>query len=127
VRKRQPSPRAFGAASHGPRPRRPAAIADRLCEPDEPVATGVAERDPRGRADGATLGQDELEHAASVPDDESGLRAGSVPISAHPPPPAIGGSAASVFVRPPTSSALSVALRRPAGCSGWYWKGGIDP
>ena len=34
---------------------------------------------------------------------------------------------ASVFSRPRASSSRSAEVRRPAGWSGLYWKGGIDP
>ena len=62
----KPSSSALGAASDGPVPRRSAALAHGRNEPCQRGATGRADRVARQVADGAALGQDDVEHAHAV-------------------------------------------------------------
>ena len=63
---REPAPRAFGAAPHGPRAGRAAALADRGAQSDEGVATGLAERGAGPPTDRAALRKEQLEHTVIV-------------------------------------------------------------
>ena len=65
-RKREPAPRAFGAALHGPGAGRAAALADRGAQSDEGVATGLAESGAGPPADRAALRKEQLEHVVIV-------------------------------------------------------------
>ena len=66
ARERETPSRALGAAPHGPRAWRAAALADRRHEANEAVAAVSAERRTRARADGAALRKEELEHPTIV-------------------------------------------------------------
>ncbi len=63
LREREPSPRALGAAPHGPGPRRPAARAHGRRQAGQPFAARAAESVPGCEADRAALGQEHVEHA----------------------------------------------------------------
>ncbi len=64
--KREPAPRALGAALHGPRAGRAAALADRRAQSDERVAAGLAECGAWPPTDRAALRKEQLEHAVIV-------------------------------------------------------------
>src|SRR5262249_22597839 len=66
ARKGETTARAFGTAPYGPRPGRPAALANWLVQPDELSTAAVAERPAESSADRAALGQEQVEHLAMV-------------------------------------------------------------
>ena len=66
AREREPAPRAFGAALHGPGAGRAAALADRGAQSDEGVATGLAESGAGPPADRAARRKEQLEHHVIV-------------------------------------------------------------
>ena len=85
---RESAPGAFGAATHGPGAWSPATRTDGASDPDERVATRLAERPSRSRAYGAALREEKVHHRVSVGGyslwDCEKMRSASCSVSAEP-------------------------------------------